>query len=87
MSKIYILSKKPEDWQSLLADPVKPWRRGYSARTLTYCRQEGEGFPISIIKAFEKSDIDLFQNIEMLLAIPKHQVSLPGGSRSGRGRM
>ena len=84
MSKIYVPSTKPEDWQLLLADPVKHWRKGYSARALAYCWQEANGFPASIKKAFKKSNISLFQNIEMLLAIPEHKVSLSGGSRSSQ---
>ena len=37
LSKIYIPSTKPEDWQSLLAHPEKHWRKGYSAKALAYC--------------------------------------------------
>ena len=84
MSKIYIPTTKPEDWQSLLADPEKHWRKGYSARAIAYCWQETDGFPTCVKKAFKKSDINLFQNIEILLAIPEHKVSLPGGARSSQ---
>jgi len=79
LSKIYIPSTKPEDWQSLLADPEKQWRSGYSAKALAYCWQMAEGFPNCIKKTFEKSNIDLFHDLEILLAIPEHKVSLPGG--------
>ena len=84
LSKIYIPSTKPEDWQSLLADPEKHWRTGCSARALAYCWQEANGFPACVKRAFKKSDIDLFQNIKILLAIPEHKVPLPGGSRSSQ---
>lgn len=84
MNNIYIPTTKPEDWQSLLADPEKHWRKGYSARALAYCWQEADGFPACVNRAFEKSDIDLFHKIEILLAIPEHKVSLPGGSRSSQ---
>jgi Domain of unknown function (DUF6946) len=84
LSKKYIPATKPEDWQSLLADPKTQWKKGYSARTLAYCWQEADGFPDCVTRSFKKSDIDLFQNIEMLLAIPEHKVSLPGGSRSSQ---
>jgi len=80
-SKIYIPTTKPDDWQSLLADPEKHWRKGYSARALAFCWQEGNGFPPCVKRVFKKSGIDLFNNIEILLAIPEHKVSLPGGSR------
>ncbi|MDH4205972.1 MAG: hypothetical protein OEV45_10625 [Desulfobacteraceae bacterium] len=84
MSKIYIPTTKPEDWQSLLADPEKQWRRGYSAKALAYCWQEADGFPACVNRVFKKSDIDLFHEIEILLAIPEHKVSLPGGKRSSQ---
>jgi hypothetical protein len=84
LSKIYIPAIKPEDWQSLLADPEKHWRKGYSARALAYCWQDAKGFPSCVKRAFEKSGIDLFHEIELLLAIPEHKVSLPGGKRSSQ---
>ncbi|MBU0987491.1 MAG: hypothetical protein KKH68_09585 [Proteobacteria bacterium] len=84
MSKIYIPSTKPEDWQSLLADPEKHWRTGYSARALAYCWQEADGFPDCVKRAFRESNIDLFHEIEILLAIPEHKVTLPGGVRSSQ---
>jgi hypothetical protein len=34
MSKIFIPANKPEDWKSLLAEPDKHWKTGYSAKTL-----------------------------------------------------
>jgi len=84
LSKIYIPSTKPEDWQSLLADPEKHWRTGYSARALAYCWQEADGFPDCVKRAFRESNIDLFHEIEILLAIPEHKVTLPGGVRSSQ---
>jgi hypothetical protein len=81
MSKIYIPTTKPEDWQSLLADPEKHWRKGYSARALAFCWQEANGFPPCVKRVFKKSNINLFHNIDILLAIPEHKVSLPGGSQ------
>jgi hypothetical protein len=80
-SKIFIPATKPEDWKSLLAEPEKHWRKGYSARSLAYCWQEAEGFPECVKKAFSQSNISILHNIELLLAIPEYQVSLPGGSR------
>ena len=84
MSKIFIPTTKPEDWQSLLADPEKHWRTGYSARALAYCWHEANGFPACVKRAFNKSDIDLLRKIEILFAIPEHKVPLPGGVRSSQ---
>ncbi len=81
MNNIYVPTESPEDWKKLLAEPDKHWRKGYSARTLAYCWQNASGFPRSVKSVFDKSQVNLFRNLELLLAIPEHQVSLPGGRR------
>ena len=81
MNKIFIPARKPADWKSLLAEPDKHWKTGYSAKTLAYCWQEAKGFPECVKKVFKKSEIELFRNIELLLAFPEYQVVLPGGAR------
>ena len=81
MNKIFIPANKPEDWKSLLAKPNKHWKTGYSAKALAYCWQEANGFPECVRNVFKKSKIELFQNIELLLAFPEHKVLLPSGLR------
>ena len=81
MNKIFIPTRKPEDWKSFLAEPDKQWKTGYSAKALAYCWQEASDFPECVRKVFKKSGIELFQNIELLLAFPEYQVALPGGAR------
>lgn len=68
-----------EQWAQFLADPVKHWRMGYSARTLAHSWQDAEDFPVEVRGALET--YDEFSGIDLLLAIPEHQVPLPGGSR------
>ena len=81
MNKIFIPTRKPEDWKSFLAEPDKQWKTGYSAKALAYCWQEASDFPECVRKVFKKSGIELFQNIELLLAFPEYKVVLPGGAR------
>jgi len=76
---IYIPAKNADDWAVLLADPLKHWRTGYSARTLAYSWQNADGFPSEIQTAFSTNE--LLADIQLLLAIPEHQVPLVGGSR------
>jgi hypothetical protein len=52
--------------------------------SLACCWQEAGGFPESIQKVFRDSDVGLFNKIDVLLAIPEYQVSLPGGARSSQ---
>lgn len=77
MSKVYIPASSAEQWSQFLAEPVKHWRKGFSARTLAYSWQESDDFPLEVRTALT----DHFSNIQLLLAIPEHQVPLPGGSR------
>ena len=83
MSGIYIPAMKPEDWSRFLAEP-KHWKKGYSAMSLAMCWQEADGFPDSVTTVFKQSAHTLFHDIEMLLAIPEHQVPLPGGPASSQ---
>lgn len=81
MGNIFIPANSPEDWRSLLAEPDKHWRTGYSAKALAYCWQEASDFPECVKKVFKRSGIELFQSIELLLAFPEYKVPLKGGLR------
>ena len=80
MSTIYIPANGPTDWRQFLAEPDRQWKDGYSARELTTCWQNTDGFPLNIKKIFNQSDIALFNNIEFLLAIPE-QGAITGGRK------
>jgi len=79
LSNVFIPATCADQWAQFLAEPVKQWRTGFSARTLAYSWQEADGFPSevhSVLSAHEP-----FHGIKLLLAFPEHQVHLPGGSR------
>lgn len=78
MGRIFVPAGTAEDWAQFLAEPVKHWKTGYSARTLAHCWQDADGFPVEIASALETSDT--LRGMKMLLGIPEHQVALPGGS-------
>lgn len=78
MGKFFIPANTAEDWKSLLAEPDKQWRDGYSAKLLAYCWQEANDFPESVRKVFIDSSIELFKDIELLLAFPEYKVPLQG---------
>jgi hypothetical protein len=79
--KIFVPIKSLEDWKSLLAKPDKHWKKGYSAKALASCWKEANDFPKSVRTVFMKSGMDIFKNIELLLAIPEYEVTLSGGLR------
>lgn len=76
MNHIYIPTSGVDDWRRLLADPEKHWRVGFSARTLAYAWESEKNFPSEIRDLFIKCDPPIY-DIELLLAIPEHQVRLP----------
>jgi len=64
----------PSDWQTLLADPVKHWKTGYSARTLAHCWEAADGFPSEIAQALSQTADPLLANLTRLLAVPEFKV-------------
>jgi hypothetical protein len=81
VSKILAFTSGPDDWQALLADPLKHWRSGYSARTLAYCWEAADGFPPEVAQALSQSNSPLLADITPVLAVPEFKVPLPGGVR------
>jgi hypothetical protein len=77
MRKIYVPTAGPQNWQALLADPIKHWRTGYSARTLAHCWEAAEGLPPEIALLFGP-------DTELLIAIPEHKVSLRDSGRESQ---
>lgn len=84
MSKIYLPSAGPSDWQQLLAEPDKQWKTGYSARSMAHCWEAADGLPREIEQLFTMSADFEHQQPELLLAIPEHKVPLPGGRRESQ---
>jgi len=84
MNKFFIPTSDPEDWKSLLAEPDKHWKTGYSAKSLAYCWHKANDFPLSVKRVLEQSKLRIFQDIEMLLAFPEYKVPLPGGRRASQ---
>ncbi|MGB8475990.1 MAG: hypothetical protein WCE61_18060 [Candidatus Acidiferrum sp.] len=81
MSRILMFTSGSQDWQVLLADPVKHWRTGYSARTLAYCWEAADGFPAEVAKPFQQTNEVALKDLTPVLAIPEFKVPLPGGVR------
>jgi hypothetical protein len=81
LARILTFTSGPHDWQMLLADPIKHWKTGYSARTLAHCWEAADGFPPEIAEAFHRIHDDLLGNLKPILAVPEFKVPLPGGVR------
>lgn len=71
MARIFIPTRSVEDWRSLLAEPNKHWREGYSAMCAASSWEAADGLPNEIRTLFGT-------DCELLLAIPEHKVPMPG---------
>lgn len=77
----YMPISSADDWKQFLAEPEKQWRSGYSAKTLAHSWMDATAFPPEVAAALRESADRELHDLEMLMAIPEHQVSLPGGVR------
>ena len=75
--KILIPTKSAEAWRSLLADPIKQWKIGFSAYATAKCWEEAKGLPLEVAQILGSESV-------LLLAIPEHKVPLAGGSRESQ---
>jgi len=81
MNRIYVPTSSPDDWRKFLAEPEKQWRSGYSAKELAKCWEQSVGFPTELQSLFSRSENQVLNELELLLAIPEYQVNSPGGRR------
>ncbi len=81
---ILLPSQGPSDWQRLLAEPVKHWKTGYSARSMAHCWEAADGLPPELASLFQNSAPFRGHTPELLLAIPEWKVALPGGTRKSQ---
>lgn len=84
MPRILVFSSGPQDWQALLADPIKHWKKGFSARTLAHSWEAADGFPPEVNQPFIQCSDPLLANLVPLLAVPEFKVPLPGGDRASQ---
>lgn len=76
MARIWIPAQDASQWQSLLADPAKHWRVGYSARTLAHAWHATAGFPTEVTQVL--ATVNDLAGLEPLLILPEYKVQLPG---------
>ena len=82
MGRCYVPSRGPDAWQALLAKPDEHWKTGYSARTLAYSWEAHDGLPEEISSLIKTIPRYANEDPELLMAIPKWKVPLPGGSKA-----
>lgn len=81
MKRIYLPTESAEDWKNLLADPVKQWKSGYSAKSLAYEWESATGFPQSVVEVFQDAMEPKINTLKQLFSFPEYKVKLPGGTR------
>ena len=76
---IYLPAGDAEAWRRFLARPDLHWEPGHSAYELAHA-WSGDGWPHEVVSALHSAGPAL-AGMEMLVALPEHQVPLPGGHR------
>lgn len=79
---IYLPTTGPGDWRWLLASPGLQWKHGASAMALADTWEDAQGWPPRV-RACLATDSALGE-LDLLVALPEHQVPLPGGSRASQ---
>src|SRR4051794_6117141 len=82
VNRIYIPTTGSHDWQWLLAQPALHWKHGASAMALADAWEHAGSWPKPVAAALG-SNPEL-ADLELLLALPEHEVALPGGSRASQ---
>lgn len=82
MPRIYLPSSGSHQWQWLLASPALQWKHAASAMALADAWENAKGWPPAVSAALSTDDD--FRDLELLLALPEHEVPLPGGSRASQ---
>ena len=84
MGKIVVPSNGVLSWRDLLMDPQKQWKKGYSAYELANCWEPADNLPSCVERVFKQSQLELFNNVEILYGFPEYKVSLPGSNASSK---
>jgi len=77
----YFPGTGPDSWRALLADPLKHWKTGRSARSLAHCWETASGFPSEVAEVLDESTYEHLTDLVFVAGFPEHQVPLPGGRR------
>jgi len=79
--RVLIPTESESDWKSLLAEPEKQWRPGYSAMLTAQSWENAAGLPPEIESVFTLTEASYFNNLELLVATPEYKTELKGGRR------
>lgn len=80
MSRFFVSPDSPEGWKIGLAKPTH-WKARHSAHSLAYAWHPADGFPPSVARAFEESELGA---LEFVAGIPEYKVALPGGETASQ---
>lgn len=77
---VFVPSRGVSSWQERLADPVKHWRTGYSARAMAHAWEAAAGWPPEVAAILDAA----CGVCAPLMVIPEWQTALPGGQRNSQ---
>src|SRR4051795_9919170 len=81
MTRFYLPTIGPQDWQWLLAKPGLHWKHGASAMALAEAWEATPAWPVEVASALAAVGLG---DLELIAAFPEHETPLPGGSRASQ---
>lgn len=83
MKRIFAPTVSGSDWQPLLMNPKKHWKRGYSAMSAAACWEKHvPQLPREIVATLEASNDPALMSLELLAAMPEWKVKLPPNEKA-----
>lgn len=84
MKRLYVPTRRVDDWRLLLADPVRQWQPGRSAYEAAHSWETAasspRGLPPEVARVLDTSPET--EGAELVIGLPEHRVSLPGGGHA-----
>lgn len=80
MKRIFVPTESGTDWQRLLAQPLRHWKKGASAMTTAASWEGADGaLPPEIATVLNRSQAAPLAQLQLLAAMPEWKVALRGG--------
>jgi len=81
MKRVLVPTHSVTDWKRLLAQPDLHWKAGASAMAAASSWEAADGLPSEVSAALDSGPAEL-RGLNLVIAVPEWEVSLPGGSTS-----
>ncbi len=80
MKRIFVPTQSGTDWQRLLGQPRRHWKKGCSAMSVAACWEDSNpNLPKEVLATLRGANDPAIADLKLLAAFPEWEVALPGG--------